>query len=486
MQSVTKKYWIMCVCILALISCDDFFHPGIETTLSERDSFTNVFSTRAAVNGLYALMQDMMTAYVVQGELRGNLISVTPHAHPDLRAIYEMDYDPENPFFAINNAYQIISSAENVLFYLDSLTETGTSYDLELRQMRAETIMVRAWVYFYLLRTFENVPVMNHELQMENGSENTNKSINSGNLHMLHITELIRDVEQIIGDFDPDGALRTAPATNTHFFNVASANAFLGEMYLWNNQYEACITALQRAVETGGGWRFILDPELENTLWRNIFRGDDSATDEIMTKIVFSKGDKQENELLHLFSSNSPGGRHLTPVDWIIESIGNSLRRPGTFSATNEVRKYTRSIDEPFISDMPVILYRAADVHLMMAEAYNRMGHVGLALEIINNGNDSLFTIFNRGVRGRVSLPPLSIQASNLEDSILLMENLIMEERARELAFEGKRWFDMLRIASRRGNGSYIVDLMRYKYKEEEMDRVEQFYNDPQNWYVSF
>ena len=80
------------------------------------------------------------------------------------------------------------------------------------------------------------------------------------------------------------------------------------------------------------------------------------------------------------------------------------------------------------------IIYRLADLYLMKAEAYSQKSSAefGKALEYLNL------------VHERAGFLPLSVaeNARDFEDAILL-------ERAKEFAFEGKRWFDLLRMGKR-------------------------------------
>ena len=44
-----------------------------------------------------------------------------------------------------------------------------------------------------------------------------------------------------------------------------------------------------------------------------------------------------------------------------------------------------------------------------------------------------------------------------------LMQALVMEERQRELMFEGKRWYDLVRRSLRDGNTNYLVGMVARK-----------------------
>jgi hypothetical protein len=82
--------------------------------------------------------------------------------------------------------------------------------------------------------------------------------------------------------------------------------------------------------------------------------------------------------------------------------------------------------------DANVLYYRYADILLMKAEALNELGRVDEA--------QSYVTITVE----RAGLLPVAGITDQLE-----MRNIIMDERAKEFALEGKRWFDLLRKAKR-------------------------------------
>lgn len=81
------------------------------------------------------------------------------------------------------------------------------------------------------------------------------------------------------------------------------------------------------------------------------------------------------------------------------------------------------------------VVYRYAGVLLMQAEALNELGRSAEACAPLNI------------VRQRAGLPSIK----NLSQADL--REAIIHERRMELAFEGHRWFDIIRI----GNGDYAV-----------------------------
>jgi hypothetical protein len=96
-------------------------------------------------------------------------------------------------------------------------------------------------------------------------------------------------------------------------------------------------------------------------------------------------------------------------------------------------RKYlndrTRTTPEDFSSGINFRVIRYADVLLLQAEALNELGQTASAVPLVNQ------------VRQRVGLAPIS--AANYNQTSLRL--YMRDERGRELAGEGQRWFDINR-----------------------------------------
>lgn len=108
------------------------------------------------------------------------------------------------------------------------------------------------------------------------------------------------------------------------------------------------------------------------------------------------------------------------------------------------------------------IIYRLTDIMLLKAEALAQMLREGADQETIDYNTpiiNEAFTLVNAVNKRAVC------QTTNLLDTLVAgdygtkaqMELLVMQERQRELLFEGKRWFDLVRKAQRDGNTSQIT-----------------------------
>src|SRR3546814_21074185 len=68
------------------------------------------------------------------------------------------------------------------------------------------------------------------------------------------------------------------------------------------------------------------------------------------------------------------------------------------------------------------------------------------------------------GIRGRAYVTNREISSA---DSLMQIEDYLIEEAALEMAFEGNRWDDLLRIAMRRNDPAFLADKVYDKLSKE-------------------
>ena len=83
-------------------------------------------------------------------------------------------------------------------------------------------------------------------------------------------------------------------------------------------------------------------------------------------------------------------------------------------------------------------------------------------------------------------LDPEEIFAScdTRRDSIRTLCGLIADETALELAYDGKRWPALVRMARNLQDPSFLADRIVAKFDEAEQGRYRQLLSDPANWYI--
>ena len=200
-----------------------------------------------------------------------------------------------------------------------------------------------------------------------------------------------------------------------------------------------------------------------------------------------------------------------------LKSIGND-REVEILSKGVDTVVYKYSINKDiFDHDANFILYRASAIHLYAAEIYAYWLHdvngnlntdVNKSLKLLNNGAYKDPPDGSQmGVRGRVGFgsaddaiyienqiyqhDPYSNEitgyldfTSDLPGKQAYLEDQIITERARELAFEGMRFYDLMRISKKRGDPSYLADKVAAKFSGAKAEQIRQHLMDEANWYV--
>jgi len=169
-----------------------------------------------------------------------------------------------------------------------------------------------------------------------------------------------------------------------------------------------------------------------------------------------------------------------------------------------------------FDQDANFPIFRAAGIHLYYAEIYARWRFkdpngrvVPKVFECLTVLNDGTYDNEPRqlGVRGRVGFgtnfeaisltdpiyihDPITNQVSgyldytnNLNAKQIYLEDQVMEERAREMAFEGERFYDLMRIARRRGDPAYLADKVAAKFESPLKEQIREHLMNEENWYL--
>ena len=128
-----------------------------------------------------------------------------------------------------------------------------------------------------------------------------------------------------------------------------------------------------------------------------------------------------------------------------------------------------------------VMIYSSGDYHLGACESVCRLGQGVNAIEHLNQGK--LYNSpYGMGIRARVNLQ--NAVAKNPGD-LNEVENIILNERAMEEAFEGHRWFDLIRAARHKKDPAFLADRIASKFSDPvKREEVRNRLMDEQNWFI--
>jgi hypothetical protein len=275
-----------------------------------------------------------------------------------------------------------------------------------------------------------------------------------------------------------------------------------------------------------GGWRSIFGRS-RDLLWNS----------EWIWSLPFENNFAPKNPFITLFSNKN--GDYLVKPSQTAMNLWNSQRQNNGFPYDARGSKFTYKI----VNGDPVImkylysseavtstvantkgqwfLYRAAKLHLRYAEAANRNNHQKIAYAMLNFGIKSAYSpdpvpsdVTNiqqtmeafpydfdarmgdfpnyranwhrgAGVRGRAYVTA----AGAIGDDMITTENHIINEDALELAYEGNRWEDLVRIALRRNDPAFLADKVYDKLSKEgnsNASAVRSKLMNTSNWYLPF
>jgi starch-binding outer membrane protein, SusD/RagB family len=489
-----KRYlpWKILLPVLVVslfVSCDDFFETEVGGRIDPSVHYKSQLDAEMSYMGSFAYLQDIAEKSILVDGLRSDLMDVTESADADMIAINNHDFSASNIYIDPSSYYKLIININEVLPNLPDILEIDRDFDsLTLHLYTGAMITMRSWAYFNLAKLNGTVGWIDGNLT-EIDAKKPPAYLNKGQV-----------VLQLISDLTP----YIDPADITRF--PIDHYVLLGELFMELGDYGSAVKYFKYALD-GPAYKniFMVGDTYERDAWELIFVNSNSQYETVQTAIAYSFVNQQKNTLEEWM--NYKFDFMVKPTDTIIslfasdtaqnDEIGDLYRGMGTTIDTTStgvpyINKY--SLDEGIPHSADVILYRAADVHLMMAEALNRYGNHDMALILLNNGVSNLpkkpagYTKWskNKGVRGRVYMKEKKISESIL-DPTEIIEDLIIEERAKELAFEGKRWFDLVRIATRRNDPAYLADKVAAKFGkpgDADYDAMHAKLMDPVNWYI--
>jgi len=120
MKRTVKYSLLLLLTVLGLSSCKDFLNPSQDLDLTEDQLFKDWAEYRSVEMGMYGLQQQLVEQLMVLGELRGDLLTITPNAETDLVEIYNFNVSRENKYASPTNFFKLISAANNFIRILET------------------------------------------------------------------------------------------------------------------------------------------------------------------------------------------------------------------------------------------------------------------------------------------------------------------------------------------------------------------------------
>ena len=517
---ITKvKYIISVICVICgFTACvDTVILPDNKTV--DDDYWQKKSEVDAVVATAYAQLRDASAIrnMIVWGDFRSDelvLTSTLPSSaayRTALQQIYSFNIETENaftswyPFYsAINYCNLVLEKAESVIAVDPDYTRGD--YDANKAQMLA----LRAFCYFYLTKVFHDIPVTPSAYL--NSSDDLNAPQSDPDAVLTMCIEDLKEASKYAISGSTYGDWR-----DKGYLNQDGINAILADIYLWRasinrdaSDYEACVEYCDKIIKAKkeayelkpSRRRFGADEEKKdyylsdyNEMFSDIFGQTGQNADESIFELQFRSSNANNTGLDQMYyrynnaSSNGYGYLKAASIYGKVDATGNGVwvnsvdQRLYEFlydaaSTSTEqfgVRKFvaTTSAGTNNTADnkrdtrssvyQNWILYRLTDVMLMKAEALVQLYNLGGKAEG-DNRNEQAFAIcqfVNNRSLSDANKTSYAMKYSVYKDK---MEELVLAERARELCFEGKRWFDLMRYNYRHTTNKASL---KYKFSDE-------------------
>jgi len=455
--------YLSAILMLTLSGCSDWLDIRPENEVVLEDYWKTESQATAMLASCYRrlILSDVLDRMVVWGEVRSDNVNEGVDINLDLAKVMNTQITPTNSYAYWGSFYQAINYCNTFLHFAPNVVKSDPNFtEAKLHTMEAEVLTIRALCYFYLVRTFKEVPLVLEPSINDTQDYDVAKSTERVILDQI-IADLLIAQKTARADYG-------VGAYNKGRVTVNAVNAILADVYLWDQQYDKCVETCDRILNNQT-LQLVDGDKLLNSVF---FAGNSK---ESIFELQFDKDVEYSFTVNSLYGYINHPGQLVFPI---------YLSKPGTYSPFNysasatkestkdlrektfykttsdgssaEIYKYVLvqcveksdgNYEPTYRSDATTvnwILYRLADIILMKAEASVELDNMEEALRLVNR------------TYLRSNLTADSLQIINY-GSKADMEKLVLRERQRELMFEGKRWFDLMRLVRRKGDPTTIL-----------------------------
>jgi hypothetical protein len=437
-------------CLLAMLTgCEKILDVKPQSQITEQVYFQNEGDFEPYVIGTYVYIRGSSKGggpTNVTG-LANNIIYGTERseelingANARLGQAWTQNISPTTGAVDYNLWYKAIGNCNLLLAKIENFSFTNENIK---KRVMAEAWCIRAYTYFHLIRVIGDAPLMLDPVTDENVPQ----------LPRSNAKEVMK---QIIADLD--NAINLFPTktiSSKYRFSYLAAQALKADAKLWSAKvlggstpdFNDAITALAEIEKTTGislrsNFKDVTTVRAnEEIIMAAHFNRDESNSNYALNALPYESAITNATNIDSIpwckTTTNGQGGYQISdlskslfasndkriPFTWITERQGTTLKRSWITKLPGN--KYA----DDRVSDNDIIMYRLGEVYLMLAEAYAGIGNTGKAIEYLNK------------IRKRAGIADYTGGTDKPT-----VEKEILNERGRELFFENKRWFDLVRF----------------------------------------
>jgi hypothetical protein len=552
-------------------SCNDWLSLDPEDSVTASKYWKTESDVESALTGIYCSVLNASSKMYTDGEIRGDYTTVGGTLYSPYYSMYNGDLTSSNTLVKWTTYYTAINNCNLLLEKADEALANDASFSAtQCLKYKAQATVIRAMMYFYLIRTYKDVPYIKTAYYDDTAERDCAPT---AQLDILN--DLIAELEQVQqeGNLDYTYSL-TNVAQNKGQVTMYALKALLADMYRWQGAlteepataqaaYARCVELCDEIINCGQ-FRLIDVPKTDAKAAVGSYLEDatthadscfyvliDNAAADFF-KQVYVDGNSDESifELQVDDYTATPyytmcayrGSAYYVPNfahirDDIFLSTENTCAsgsganyedvryRMCAYSGFNwkyagadlEGNIYASSASE---YEKNIIVYRLAEIYLMKAEAlvqeafYQQQTGGTETQKYLLQAYKAVFKVRDRAAA--VEATDVSVGSGSSmqvvywdqlrEDqdfelsgsntlTALNMEQFVLDEQGREMALEGRRWFDVLRTAARNNYGAgsctggslnYLLNIVVNATAIDKVTYLRNAYKNPLRHYLPY
>ncbi len=469
---------LLLIISIFMMGCSDLFELYPQDELLEKDFWQNESDVESAVINCYYGLRRCQDEMIVYGLGRSDIIQ------PNLTEIRNVQKGVFTSNYKISSWarwYELIQAANLVLEKSESVLDLDPGFSMQkYKELMGEAKFMRAFAYFNLIRMWKNLPIIKQPSLNDEQDYFPAKSNNPDEVLDFIEEDLSFAVANMAVAYQGDSPKQGEVLTRARATRGA-AWALYSDVLLWRNKYQECIDACDHVLDSP---LYELVPS-EN--WFDIYNAQKGNSVEAIFELNY------DDDFDYTVRDQNSRWRY-TLEEWFkdrlraLPQISVIWKYPDvryytlTGTGSNLVRKHigadlsgTGIISQNLNPNW--IIYRLPHIMFNKMEAMNRLLGSGALSDI----NKLLQTLENRAGVYDFEL---------ISGGVIEVEELILEYKLKETAFEGTRWFDLVRIGKRQwsenrtGEENILVRKLTEIMPDSDKPFVRGNLNNPEGWYL--
>ena len=424
---MTFKHQIGFVLTIALLlgSCREVLQPKPIDILADQFVLNEAADVQTVRLGAYAAFRSVAAPKVMAGDFTADYIQANG-TFTDYQELGNKQITAANG--VVETLWGSIFSTIYVCnFLLEGLPKVPGVREVTLKQVTAEAKFLRGLANFIGASTYGGIP------KVTTTSIDANKVVSRGSKEEI-LASALADLQAALLDL-PDGNPTQGPSIFAAYATKNAARAALARFYLYQKNWALAEQFASAVIATNNyelvDYNLVVSQDFtkESIFEVGYTLSDDPGTTAFaLNNILVGRREMiPSNQLIGLLTNREAGERQLTIAFDAKNQRGNdngwTVQKYGTADQNNN----------------NIVIFRLGEMYLIRAEARAQQARISGANGALADVN-VLRTRAGKNITIATQKPPLAAAATQAEAL-----SIIERERVYELAFEGHRWYDLVR-----------------------------------------